>query len=414
MKIRSITYFCHPQWPLQHQQVVREAGVFVDAARGAIQAAGYPVQTTRLATIPFVHLTPEGQLARLALEMEAACTAAGIDYFSLGPALPEFPHAYGEIPAALAVTRNAFFSGSLSTQRGEISPPAVRACARIIHQAASLEPGGFANLRFAALANVPAGAPFFPAAYHQGRQPAFALATEAADLAVQAFSQADSLAAARQNLVALIEQHAAALSATALELQQRFGVRFSGLDFTLAPFPEEATSIGTALERLGAGVLGMGGSLAAAAFLTDTLDRAQYPRAGFNGLMLPVLEDAILAQRAAQNDLTLKDLLLFSAVCGVGLDTIPLPGEISEQDLAGILLDLAALAHRLDKPLTARLLPIPGKVAGEATEFDFSYFANSRVMAAGSSRLGGLLNRDEVFELNTRRAGTQPAGSEKP
>ena len=49
---------------------------------------------------------------------------------------------------------------------------------------------------------------------------------------------------------------------------------------------------------------------------------------GYNGLMLPVMEDLILADRAAQNPptFTLRDLLIFSSVCGVGLDTVPVPG----------------------------------------------------------------------------------------
>jgi uncharacterized protein (UPF0210 family) len=96
--------------------------------------------------------------------------------------------------------------------------------------------------------------------------------------------------------------------------------------------------------------------------------------------MLPVLEDAVLAERAAEGSLTVKDLLLYSAVCGTGLDTVPLPGDTSANQIAAVLLDLAALAVRLDKPLTARLMPIPGKKAGDPTNFNFDYFANSRVM----------------------------------
>ena len=60
----------------------------------------------------------------------------------------------------------------------------------MIVKCASIEPNGFANLQFAALANVEAGAPFFPAAYHNSDEPAFAIATESADLAVQAFENA--------------------------------------------------------------------------------------------------------------------------------------------------------------------------------------------------------------------------------
>ena len=44
--------------------------------------------------------------------------------------------------------------------------------------------------------------------------------------------------------------------------------------------------------------------------------------------MLPVMEDIVLAARAAQQPptFTMRDLLMFSSVCGVGLDTVPVPG----------------------------------------------------------------------------------------
>jgi uncharacterized protein (UPF0210 family) len=142
--------------------------------------------------------------------------------------------------------------------------------------------------------------------------------------------------------------------------------------------------------------------MAAAAILTEAIGRARFSRAGFSGLMLPVLEDATLAQRAAEGSLTVKDLLLFSAVCGTGLDTVPLPGDTTVDQLAAVLLDVAALAVRLDKPLTARLMPVPGKKAGEPTGFDFDYFSNSRVMRLDAETLSGPLGGRESFPLLAR------------
>ena len=121
------------------------------------------------------------------------------------------------------------------------------------------------------------------------------------------------------------------------------------------------SSIGSALESLGIPSLGLNGSAAAAAFLAGILDEGNWPRAGFNGLMLPVLEDTGLAGRAIEGTLTIRDLLLYSCLCGTGLDTIPLAGETTEEQIAALLLDLAAISVRLSKPLTARLMPIPGK-----------------------------------------------------
>lgn len=404
MKIRSITVFINPHWPFK-QEIIGKAGAFLDIARPAFQAAGYEVETARLATVPFTHLIPDLDLDVLtdfARMLEAEAGELGYSYVSLGPALPDKLDSFARIPELIAATENVFFSGSMTTSQGGISLPAVRACADVIHRTAPLSADGFANLRFAALANVLPGAPFFPAAYASGDQPAFALATEAADLAVEAFTQGSTLAEARQRLTISLESHAQALVATAQQLAEQFDLSFGGIDFSLAPFPQEALSLGTALERLGVPAAGLHGSLAAAAILTETVDRAQFPHAGFSGLMLPVLEDSTLAARAAEGVLSVKDLLLYSAVCGTGLDTIPLPGDTSREALAAILLDLAALAQRLDKPLTARLMPIPGKRAGDTTEFNFDYFANSRVMSIEAQPLSGALNTNETFELHSR------------
>ena len=405
MKLRSITYFLNPGWPLDEKRF-QSASAFIGAARAAYTRAGYEVQTARLASVPFSQLISAragALLAKLAQEIENMAGKHGFEYVSLGPAQPQDLTGYRAIPEALAATQNAFFSGLMTSAGGSLSLPAVRACADIIQRAATLTPDGIANLRFAALANVAPNSPFLPAAYHQGDAPAFALATEAADLAVEAFTGASSLAEARQRLVASVEAHARALEQVSEALSKQFGLEFKGIDFSLAPFPDDAHSVGNAFEKMGVPAAGLHGSLAAAAILTDTLDSASFHRVGFSGLFTTVLEDSILGKRAASGDLTVKDLLLYSAVCGTGIDTVPLPGDTSVEALSGLLLDLAALAVRLNKPLTARLLPVPGKKAGDPTGFDFAFFTNSRVMKLEAEPLTGLLAGDESFELANLR-----------
>jgi hypothetical protein len=158
------------------------------------------------------------------------------------------------------------------------------------------------------------------------------------------------------------------------------------------------------MESLGVSSLGKHGSLAAAAFLTDTLDRGNWARSGFNGLMLPLLEDSRLSQRSIDQTLTIKDLLMYSAVCGTGLDTIPIPGSTSREQIEALLLDIAALSSRLKKPLTARLMPIPGKEAGDLTNFEFEFFSNGRVLAIDANALSGFFNNiNEEFTLRPRQ-----------
>lgn len=404
MKIRSITCFLNPGWPLEIERI-HKLGEFLAEARLAFERAGYEVQTARLATVPFPRLLAgrvERDAVQLASELVQLADATGFDYISLGPALPEALESYVVIPEILSVSPALFAGGVMAEAESGISLPAGRLCARIIHDLAPLTPDGFTNLRFAALANVPPGSPFFPAAYHDGDQPAFALATEAADLIVEAVGQANSLEQARLRIVSAVQEHATRMETVSEELGRRFRIAFNGIDFSPAPFPSRERSLGEATERLGVPAVGLAGTLAGMAFLAENLDRAQFPRTGFSGLMLPVLEDAVLAERAALGSLTVNDLLLYSAVCGTGLDTVPLPGDITVDQLSAILLDLSALAQRLDKPLTARLMPVPGKQAGDPTNFDFAFFANSRVMAITAQPLKGLFSGEENFDLKSR------------
>ena len=409
MKIRSITYFCNPKYPLD-EKVIQKAGTFLAGAKSAYEAAGYEVQTVRLATIPFPKLLGEENIDKLpALTGQLADIAKQLDigYFSLGPALPEIPRSYEVIPDAIFVSKDAFFGGVMAGKTdGRLSESklylsAVRACAEVIVKCAPIGPNGFANLQFAALANVPAGAPFFPAAYHEGNKPAFAIATESADLAVGAFENAKTLEEGRNDLVAEIEKHGKNLARIARSLIVN-SPKFLGIDFSLAPFPDDAHSLGNAVEKMGIPRIGLHGSLAAAAVLTEAVDRADFPHAGFSGFMQPVLEDSVLAKRAAEGTLTIKDALLYSAVCGTGLDTVPIPGGTTAEQLVPLLLDLSAMALRLDKPLTARLMPVPGKKAGDETNFDFPFFAQSRIMSLESEPLANPFNGNETLALQAK------------
>ena len=404
MKIRSITYFCNPGWPIDESKI-EQAGKFLTDAKAAYAASGFEVQSTRLATVPFLQILGADRISetpRLAEQMAAAIQSAGIAYAALGPAQPEVMDSFAVIPEAIAAAQNVFFSGAMADARFGIAMPAVQACADVITRCSTISPDGFANLRFAALANVRPGSPFFPAAFHDQDEPAFSIATEAADLAVKAFGNARTVTDGQSTLAAEIEERARELALVGDELNHRFLIAFGGIDFSLAPFPSDAVSIGAAMQRMGVPGVGLHGSLAAAAILTETIERARFPRTGFSGLMLPVLEDAVLAGRAAGGTLTIKDLLLYSAVCGTGLDTVPLPGDTSADQIAALLLDLSALALRLDKPLTARLMPIPGKVAGDPANFNFDYFANSRVMGLEAEPLKSPLSETIRFTLASR------------
>ena len=95
--------------------------------------------------------------------------------------------------------------------------------------------------------------------------------------------------------------------------------------------------------------------------------------------MLPVMEDVVLARRAEEGRYGLDELLSYSAVCGTGLDVIPLPGDITVDKLERILLDVASISLKLDKPLSARLIPIKGKKAGERVVLESRFLVPTKI-----------------------------------
>jgi uncharacterized protein (UPF0210 family) len=311
--------------------------------------------------------------------------------------LDDGDHYLDQLPELIGAHEIVFASAQVADLAGRIDTGRAQAIAKLVQVLSTLRPDGFANLYFTATAKCPAGSPFFPVSYHDGGSAALAIAVEAAELAVEACTTAESLAEARSKLVSDIEAQAGRLTELASALGADHGLRFGGIDFSLAPYPERTRSLGAAMEALGLPAVGGHGSLFAAAFLAECVQRADFERCGFSGLMFPVLEDAALAGRVTEGHLTVNDLLLYSAVCGAGLDTVPLPGDVSQFELTGILLDLAALAVRLDKPLTARLMPLPGLAAGDPVTFDFPYFADSCVMTTkGMDLIGSLTKAEQV------------------
>jgi uncharacterized protein (UPF0210 family) len=393
MKIRSITLGTAAQ-PGPGPALER-AGPLLATLAARYADAGYEVQTTRVSLPPLARLAgPEADLPALVRSIDAAAVGAGVGYVALGPVrwsdgTERAARLAACLPAALAAGERVF--GSIETADADgVRFEAVQAAAAAVRALAASTERGLGNFRFGALANCPPNVPFFPAAYHEAREPAFSLALQSADLAVRAFDQAETLDQAQQRLTAALEAELAPLEAVAAAVEAELGLRYAGADPTLAPFPDDRESIGSALERLGVGRFGMAGTLTGAALVTRALRSVRGRCCGFAGLILPVLEDSALARSATDRLCSWQELLLYSAVCGTGLDMLPLPGDVGPEELAAMILDVSTLAVTLRKPLTCRLLPVPGRAAGELTEFDSPFFVNAGILGiepGGSAEL---------------------------
>jgi uncharacterized protein (UPF0210 family) len=313
------------------------------------------------------------------------------------------------LPQLIAETRR-ITSGVLFADRySGVNLAAAHHLAAAIHQIAHTTPEGKGNLRLAALANVPAFMPFAPAAYHQGSSPAFALSTESETLVFEAIDQSHSIIQAHQRLTGAIETAAAPILKIATALAKDHRVEFKGIDLSLTPSTREGESIGAAVEKLGVDIFGGSGTLFAMSLLTNALQKVNMPHVGFSGVGLPILADPVLAKRAEEGRFSVNDLLLYSAVCQAGLDLVPIPGSTTSGEMAALFLDMAALALTMNKPMIARILPIPQGTVGQRVSLAEAGLVNSRVIPVKNLGANRLFEQEDsfltLFPLKSPRRG---------
>ncbi|KAL3904807.1 MAG: hypothetical protein SGARI_004751, partial [Bacillariaceae sp.] len=379
-------------------------------------SAGYVVQTVRIATNPFGEwlLTSEAdvpsdddnenpesvakkakteQLTRVDL-LDNLLMEHEIEFCSVGPAQNQNEAQF--CPAIVAKSHR--FSCSMVVDSGDVD--AASCAAETILTIAKLDSGdhvkaGLGNFRFCAAASCKPYIPFFPAAKSISNaairdsqnldKVSFAVGLENGRLARKLLNECQSV---RNINTRFREQMAVALwpiRDIADEVAEKLSASFLGMDSSLNPSLDDDGSVAAAIEELEeVAVFGGPGTLGAAAEITKALQSLpDVPLVGYCGLMLPVCEDKRLAQLAStterKNDrrLRITDLLSISSVCGVGIDTVPVPGNCSKDELSSLILDVAGIAGRWDKSLSCRVFPVPGKAAGEMTEFGSPYMVNS-------------------------------------
>jgi len=378
-KVRAITAFVRIDRASYATQFA-DALKALRAAKASLERGGYEVQSIRIVTQPFPEYTKG--LARqqaLALLKELDQLAAKESFaLNIGPAMmrdTDDPAAMDLLAEALCTTRELNASAVVAGDDG-VHWNAVRAAARLVKYVSEHSPNALGTFNFATTAMLGPYAPFYPGAYHTGPGRQFTIGLQSANVVDEVFATtANNPAAATTQLIAALSRHAQAVERTAMQIARETGWTYLGLDPTPAPLKD--VSIGAAIEKFTGTHFGGSGTLTAASIITAAVKAVPVKQIGYSGLMLPVMEDGRLAQRWGEGSVTLDALLAYSAVCATGLDTVPLPGDITEDQLARILGDVASLAVKWRKPLAARLLPVAGKKAGERTDFDDPFLVNT-------------------------------------
>jgi len=329
-----------------------------------------------------------GQMVEIAHELNDIAQTVGIDFIGGFSALVEKGMATGDtalieaLPRALAETQRVCASVNVATTKAGINMDAVLLMARAIKQAAALtaDQDGLACAKLCVFANIPEDMPFMAGAY---------LGVGVADAVINVGVSGPGVvkrAIERNlengpmtlgNIAEVIKRTACKVTRVGeligREVARNLGVRFGVVDLSLAPTPTVGDSIGEIFQALGLSQIGVPGSTAALAMLNDAVKKggafASSHVGGLSGAFIPVSEDLNIANAAHKGFLSLEKLEAMTSVCSVGLDMVPVPGDITEECLAGMIADEMAVGMINAKTTATRIIPVPGKKAGDSVYF---------------------------------------------
>ncbi len=399
-KVRTITTFLSltsdkESW----KEVIGKASRFCLRLSKEFNDNGYIVQSIRIVTNPFGEYLNTTSLdsarADLAFLSELLNTSdlSGLRIrFAIGEAktadeislLPGLIQAFGDL-CNVCVNVGLDKQGFLDN---ELILHAVKAVERI----STITPRGEGNFNFTVNFNCAPLIPYFPASYHRndsGDQ--FVIGLETPDLLVDVLQTYNQTAAAESHndlfqgyylvMRNALQHHISMLHNIISRAEFDVPFAFAGFDSSAAP-SKNCASMTAVYEQMGVEYFGAAGTVEASALLTRVFKSIEGVNlVGFSGLMLALTEDTGLAQGSIENKFDIRSLLTYSAVCGIGLDTVPIPGNTPTDKIAALMRDTGTMAYRLNKPLTVRVFPVPGLAAGDITAFESDDLCNCAVLA---------------------------------
>ncbi len=380
-KVRAITGFVRLDRPTYQKQIA-DALVVLRRVKGEFESSGYEVESLRLTTQPLAELVAgmsEDQALAFLKQLDDLSVKENF-LPNVGPAMlhdNDDPATMHLLERVLSTLPNIEASAIIADEAG-IHWKTIRRTAELVRYVTAHSPRSQGNFNFTATAMLRPFAPFFPGSYHTGAGKQFAIGFESANVVGNVFARDKGNAeAATVDLTAALTKHASVAAEVGKRISAESGWTYMGLDPTPAPLGN--VSIGAAIEEFTGAKFGSSGTLTAARIITTAVKAVPVRQVGYSGLMVPVMEDQLLAQRWAESTYNIDSLLAYSAVCGTGLDTIPLPGDISVEQMEHIFSDVASLAVKWNKPLSARLQPVQGKKPGDRTDFQDPYLFNTIV-----------------------------------
>ncbi len=395
------------------EKIARFAGDFVEKCDEVAVKYGIPVINKRISVTPAA-LVGAGfssdDFVKLAISLDRAAAQAGVDILGGFTAQVEkgitvTDRAFIEsIPKALAGTSRLCASINVGSSHKGINMDAVAMIGRTIKDLAeeTADSGGFGAAKFVVFCNQPGDNPFMAGAIHGIEEAEVVLNVGVSGPGVIARSLKKTIAKRGTDNLKLddiaeeIKQITFRVTRCGeligRQVSKILGVEFGVVDLSLAPTPKIGDSVGEILQILGVDDVGAPGSTAIVALLNDAVKKggifASKAVGGLSGAFVPVMEDAVLAEAVGKGALTIEKLEALTCVCSVGLDMVPIPGDVDAATISAIIADEMAIGMINNKTTAARLIPVPGKKAGEVVNF------------------GGLFGKSPIMEVrNVNKSG---------
>lgn len=370
------------------------AGNFVQTCNTVSKKVGIPVVNKRISVTP-IALVGAGygrkDFVELAKSLDRAATSVGVDILGgfsaqVEKGMTETDRQYiASLPDALAQTEKICASINIASSQKGINMDALAILGHTIKDIAekTKDIGGFGAAKFVVFCNQPGDNPFMAGAIH---------GVEEADAVLNVgVSGPGVIARALERRISNSAGQPLPLDEIAEEIKQTtfrvtrcgeligrqvsdaLGIEFGVVDLSLAPTPAIGDSVGEIFKILGVDAVGAPGSTAILAMLNDAVKKggifASKTVGGLSGAFIPVMEDSVLADAVGEGSLCLEKLESMTCVCSVGLDMVPIPGSVDADTISAIIADEMALGMINNKTTAARLIPAPGKEAGEEVSF---------------------------------------------
>lgn len=394
-----------------YDKVTRYADQLVPICDRIGQRYGIDVANKRVAVSPIAVVGApfnSEQLVEVALTLDKAAAELNIDFIGGFTALVEKGMSKGDqsliqaIPEALSQSQRVCSSVNVASTQAGINMDAIKLMGHTVKEAAELTAGqdGLAAAKLVVFANIPQDVPFMAGAYLGVGEPdaVVSVGVSGPGVVKRALEKAlagDSAKIDLSRVSEIIKQTAARLTRAGelvgREVAGRLNLPFGVVDLSLAPTPNENDSVGEIFQSVGLPAIGSPGSTAFLALLNDAVKKggafASSHVGGLSGAFIPVCEDLSIAEAVSNGSLVLEKLEAMTSVCSVGLDMVALPGDTSADMVSAIIADEIAIGVINKKTTAARLIPVPGKNAGDRVVF------------------GGLLGEGPVLAVNH---GNQP------